>query len=375
MIFSFPCPTCQAPVRGETGGLKRRMVNCPACNASCQVPDNVPIAAGMTIGNGYKLERKLHDSSLGEQYLATDKNNRQVSVEVLSGETSKDQEKVSRLMQEIELVASLKHDNIVEAIEAGQDGEAYFLVTAFESGKNLDEILDAGPVEEKLALSYVAGIAKALQYAWESKKILHRDIKPANVFITDSGKAKLAGFGIAKSKEGQSLGLTGVGFTIGTAEYMSPEQIRAQEDLDFRADMYSLGILLYECLTGKLPFEDKAPIVLMQKHMDEIPVPANEVNDKVSEEASAVADKMLQKDRSDRQGSWAELIGELEGIISGAGIPVKAAPVQASGPMPPPRPGQAAAAAEGKSKTGLIIGIGVVVVIIIVVVLAMVMKK
>jgi len=381
MIFSFPCPSCGVAVRVETGVSKRKQATCGACNATCPVPDNPPIGPGVVIGNGYKLERKLHDSSLGENYLATDKGGRQVSVEVLSGETSRDQEKVTRLMQEIELMASLRHDNIVEAIEAGQDGDTYFLVTAFESGKNLKESLGTGGLPEKQALTYALGVAKALHYAWDAKKILHRDIKPANVFITDKGGAKLSGFGIAKSKEGQSLGLTGVGFTIGTPEYMSPEQIRAQEDLDFRSDIYALGVLLFECLTGRLPFTDQAPILLMQKHMDEKPPLVTEHNAEVSEETTALVDKMLEKDRSDRPNTWAELVTELEALINGTAAPAKTAATRGpSGPMPPPRPGapsgaKAAAKPEAaKSNTGIVIAAIAAVVVVIIIVIVFIVK-
>ena len=327
MIVPFNCPQCQAVIRAESGGLRRRLVPCPGCGANVQMPEKLTVGPGAIIGNGYRLERKLHDSSLGEVYLAVqEKSNRSVSVEVLSGQTSQDAEKVSRLMQEIELVAAMKHPNIVEAIEAGQDGETYFLVNAHEPGSTLEEYLKQhGTLEEKQALRLIGDVARGLKYAWEEKKVLHRDVKPANIFVTEAGQAKLAGFGIAKSSEGQSMGLTGVGFTIGTPEYMSPEQIKAADDLDFRADLYSLGCVAYECLTGELPFDEKAPILLMQKHMDETPVSPHERNPMVSAGASAVVEKMLKKGREERHASWDALLGELEKLAGATGA--KRAPI------------------------------------------------
>lgn len=320
MIIPFNCPHCGGTIKAETGGLKRRVVECTECGESVQVPENLAIGPGTVVGSGYRLERKIDDTSLGELFLASQENQgRFVGIEILSGETSRDQEKVTRLMQEIELVASMKHDHIVEAIEAGQDGDTYFLVTAYEAGETLEQKLRQGSaVAEKDALEYTAAIAAALDYAWREKKVLHRDIKPSTIYITKDNKAKLTGFGIAKSSEGQSLGLTGIGFTIGTPEYMSPEQIQAAEDLDFRADMYSLGIVLFEALTGGLPFQEKSPILLMNMHMDQAPDPVNSRNPSVSAGTTEIVAKMLAKSRDDRYPTWQALIDALKKAAAGA---------------------------------------------------------
>ncbi len=368
MIVPFDCPACGARIEAEMKGLKRRVVTCTSCNEQVQVPDDVGIGPGVVIGNGYRLDEKLGDSSLGENFLAT-REGRQFTVEVLSGETSRDQEKVTRLMQETDLVAQLKHPNIVEAVEAGQDSETYFLVTAYEPGQPLDQYLKAnGPLTSGEALDICIDIAEALQYAWEEKRILHRDIKPQNIFVTESGEARLMGFGIAKSSEGQSLGLTGVGFTIGTPEYMSPEQIRADDDLDFRSDLYALGIVLYECVVGELPFNETAPMLLIQKHMDEIPEPAIDRNPDVTPACSALIDKMLLKDRNDRHGSWQELINEMTQAKDSDGKVLASSPSVRAGHAPAPAP----VAAGGNNKALLILvgaGIGVVVILLLVLIL------
>ena len=292
----------------------------------------------MIIGNGYKLEEKLGESSLGDIYLATQESSGQkVTVEVLSGEMRQDEERVNRLLQEIELVAALQHPNIVQAIEAGQDSETYFLVTAYEPGKTLEEVLEGHKaLSEADAITYTSNISSALKHAWAEKRILHRDVKPANIHITDSGVAKLTGFGIAKSSQGQSLGLTGAGFTIGTPEYMSPEQIRASDDLNFASDMYALGIVFYEMLTGRLPFEETAPILLMQKHMDEDPEPANERNTDVSAASAEVVAHMLAKDPNERYASWQDLIDTLASVAQGSYKAAAAAPKQAAAPAAQP---------------------------------------
>ena len=366
MIIPFDCPRCGTKIEAETSGLRRRVVECSGCQESIQIPEDLAVCPGTVIGNGYRLERKLEDSSLGEMYLATQESQgRYVSIEVLSGETSQDEEKVTRLMQEIELVATLKHPNIFEAIEAGQDGDTYFLVNAYEPGVTLTEHLaENGPLDEAEALKIALAVAEALDHAWETKKILHRDVKPANIFVTTEGETRLTGFGIAKSSEGQSLGLTGVGFTIGTPEYMSPEQIKAEDDLDFRADLYSLGVVLYECLAGGLPFDETAPILLMQKHMDEVPEPVNTRNESVSESTTALVAQMLEKERDARGLVWRDVVAQMKSV-AGVGEPAAAPADAAAGP--------AAASGGKKIHPGVWIGIGAAVLLLIIIILVIVL--
>ncbi len=347
----FNCPHCNGQMEADEGGLKGRLVSCPHCGAQVKVPDEGTAATGDspeaavespaepeaaeepetkavhgeseglsegTIIRGiYKIEKRLGESSIGEMYVGsvvTD--GRKVQLEIIDGS---DQETIDRLSREIDILAAMQHPNIVRAFDAGQDGDIFFLASEFEEGETLYDILQQGPISESKALGYTKDIAKALDYAWEQRKILHRDIKPANIFITNNGVAKLMGFGIAKSGEGQSMGLTGVGFTVGTPEYMSPEQIKAEEDLDFRADMYSLGCVLYQMTTGNLPFDESAPILLMQKHMDEDPVPPNQVNPQVSAGCADVVATMMMKDRNERPESWNALTGLIDQALAGGG--------------------------------------------------------
>ncbi len=322
MIIPYTCPNCSNHVIDvEMKGLKHKVVTCPSCETETQVPDDLEICPGTIIGSGYKLETKIGESHLGDIYLALKEDEeRLVRIEILAGSVASDEESVTRFLQEIELMSTLTHENLLSALEAGQDGETYFLVTAHEPGLSLEDTLARDSVvEEKKVLNYMITISEVLGYTWDERKLLHRDLKPQNIFITENDVAKLTGFGIAKSSEGQSLGLTGVGFTIGTPEYMSPEQIRASEDLDYRSDLYALGVVMYEALCGELPFIDDAPILLMQKHMDELPVPVREKNPDVSEGCSALIDKMLAKEPEDRHQSWQELMDDANDVINSEG--------------------------------------------------------
>ncbi len=366
MIIPFNCPNCNSVIQAQFKGLRHKLVTCPSCNRETQMPDNIEIGPGVVIGSGYKLEKKVGHSHLGEIFLALkEPEGRLVRIEILSGSVTSDEESVTRFLQEIELMSSLQHPNLLSAVEAGQDGDTYFLVTAHEPGQSLEEIIKRdGKVEEKKILNYIISIAEVLQYTWDQRKLLHRDLKPQNIFITESGVAKLTGFGIAKSSEGQSLGLTGVGFTIGTPEYMSPEQIRASDDLDFRSDLYALGVVMYEALVGELPFTDNAPILLMQKHMDEIPIPVKDRNPAVSSGCSALIDKMLAKEPNDRQATWNELIAHARGVIESPG--------KDAGKAPGSTAADSAKPLQAKSPLAMV-GIGVAVVVIILIII-LVMK-
>ena len=372
MIIPYNCPNCDNVIQVEFKGLKRKLVSCSSCNKETQIPDDLGIGPGVIIGNGYKLEDKIGESHLGDIYLALKEDEgRLVRIEILSGSVTSDEESVTRFLQEIELLSSLKHDNLLPAIEAGQDNETYFLVTAHEAGMSLEERLRNGdPLDEKTAIKHLISIAEVLKYTWDERKLLHRDVKPQNIFITKDGKAKLTGFGIAKSSDGQSLGLTGVGFTIGTPEYMSPEQIRAAEDLDFRSDLYALGVVMYESLVGELPFVEEAPILLMQKHMDEIPVPVGERNSNISPACSAMVDKMLAKDCEDRHESWKSLIDEAnEVLVSPDKVKKKSAPAAAAQAAPRAAMAPESTTSQPVSKPfpiGIIIAvIGVIIVVVL----------
>ncbi len=291
--------------------------------------EQIGLLAGTKIAGKYSLERRVGESSLGEIYDATQEDGEGsscVRVEILSG--TMDDENVGRFLQEVELLATIDHPHILRIIDAGEDAGCYYLVTQSEAGGcTLDDyMLQHSPLAEREVMELMIPIVDALHYVWESKKLLHRDFKPNNVFITSDHQARLTGFGIAKSsEEGQSMDLTGIGFTIGTPEYMSPEQIRGSEDLDFRCDMYSLGIGMYEMVTGSLPFEEIAPLLLMQKHMDEPPEPANERNVNVSPECADLLNRMLKKDREDRYESWQALSDAMKSVAARSGSGVAAA--------------------------------------------------
>lgn len=282
------------------------------------------IVPGDFIGNGFEVDKKVGEGSMGDIYLAVQEEfDRIVQIKILPSHMTGDTEKVERFMQEINLTADLKHPNLISVIEGGEDNGRYYLATEYEAGITYKDYLGRyGPIKDTEALKITIQIASALQYIWNEKKLLHRDLKPRNFLINEDTKTvKLTDLGIAKVlEEGNTLDLTGAGFTIGTPEYMSPEQVRGDEDLDFRSDMYALGLTLYESVVGHLPFQEKSVMLLMQKQLNEAHIPANEANPNVGDACSGVINKMLAKDKRFRYDSWDAALDELNKATKGISI-------------------------------------------------------
>lgn len=281
------------------------------------------IEPGTVIGNGYEIDRKIGDGSMGEIYLAfSEERDKLVQVKILPSHMTDDQEKVERFLQEIKISASLKHPNLLSVIEAGEDNGRYYLVTEYEEGISFHDYIGRyAPIHEKDVLKILIQIAEVLNYAWKEKKLLHREVKPENILIKEgSNDAKLTDFGVAKVMEDDTLNLTGMGFTIGTPEYMSPEQVQGDENLDSRSDMYAMGLVLYEAVTKKKPFESENVMALMNMQMSEPHKSVQSVNAKVSDQCSELIDKLLEKDRKNRFLDWDDMIRSMKRVLDGKKI-------------------------------------------------------
>jgi len=282
-----------------------------------------PIEAGFIIGNGYEIDRKIGEGSMGEIYLAFDEeNDRLVQVKLLSPKVMGESEKIERFIQEMKITSSLSHENLLSVVEGGEDNGRYYLVTEYENGISFHDFIGRyAPLDEKEALNYLMQIAEVLAYAWDEKKLLHREIKPENILIKeDEKKAKLTDFGVAKTLDDDSMNLTGAGFTIGTPDYMSPEQVRGDDDIDFRSDMYAVGLVLYEALTGKKPFEAKNVMALMNMQMTQQHKPLKKVNPEVSDSCSTLLDRLLAKDRNQRFESWKDMLRAMKNVVDGKSV-------------------------------------------------------
>ena len=354
------------------------------------------IDPGTIIGNGYEIDRKVGSGSMGDIYLAfSEENDKLVQVKILPAHMTDDQEKVERFLQEIKITSTLTHPNLLSVLEAGEDNGRYYLVTEYEEGISYHDYIGRyGPLHEKDALNFLTQIAEVLNYAWKEKRLLHREIKPENILIKeDTKEAKLTDFGVAKPMSDEALNLTGMGFTIGTPDYMSPEQVRGDEDLDSRSDMYALGLVLYESLTKQKTFEADNVMALMNKQMVEDHKPVTKLNSKVSKYCSDLIDRLLCKNRDGRFKSWDELIKVMRKVSDGEPVPPlgdkvdkkseTAFPAQQTAASPgaednkvspstkPPTKPPIDTPAEKKGNGLLIAGVVIVVVIIVALVIAM----
>ena len=295
------------------------------------------------IDGRYVVERPLGGGGMARVYLAHDEVlDRDVALKILRDRYAEDEEFVERFRREARSAASLSHPNIVAVYDRGrtEDG-AYFIAMEYAPGGTLKErIRREGALTPAAAVGVAGQIADALWAAHE-KGVIHRDIKSQNVLVTRSGDVKVADFGIARATSSASSGATAEGFVLGTAGYMSPEQAKG-EPVGPASDLYSLGVVLYEMLTGSLPYEAESPIGTATRHVTE-PVPSpRRANPGVPEPLAALTMKLLAKRAEERYPGAAALAADLRRV--GSGLRPVAAGAQNTEkmtvPLPPLPPGK-----------------------------------
>ncbi|WP_028064513.1 protein kinase domain-containing protein [Solirubrobacter soli] len=269
---------------------------------------------GMQLSGRYRLDAQIGAGGMSTVYKAFDVNlERRVAIKLLHREMSADSDQLERFRREARAVAQLSHPHIVGVIDAGEDENRPYIVFEYVEGETLkDRIRRLGrlPVDE--ALAYAIEIARALGCA-HSHDIVHRDVKPQNVLIDPEGSAKVTDFGIARSLRDD--GLTADGRVLGTTDYVSPEQALGH-DVDGQSDIYSLGIVLYEMLTGDVPFHGENQISVAMKHVREDIPDIQAVRPEVSATTAAVLDRMTDKDLAHRYADVPSLVADLEDALA-----------------------------------------------------------
>jgi serine/threonine-protein kinase len=274
-------------------------------------------SAGARVG-GYEVLAKLGQGGMGAVFKARQISvDRIVALKVLPPRFSKNERYVKRFLREARAAARLNHPNIVQAIDAGfADGYHYFAME-FIDGRDLRSILEErDPLPESEALAIAAGIARALDAAHRAG-IIHRDVKPDNVLIGPDGVPKLADLGLARHRVRQEAGVTQAGRALGTPDYISPEQVRGLEDIDGRADLYSLGASLFRLLSGEKPFSGGTVEEVMIKHLHEIPPDLRTLKPDLSDATVTIVRKAMAKDRDRRYQSAAEMSEDIEHALAG----------------------------------------------------------
>lgn len=283
---------------------------------------------------GYQLLAKIGKGGMGTVYKARQISlDRIVAIKVLPKRFARDPAYVKQLYAEGKAAAKLNHPHIVGALDVGQteqDGKPihYFVMEFVEGNTVYDELMENIRYDEDEALPVMIAIAKALEHA-HAAGLIHRDVKPQNMMVTKEGVAKLADMGLARGAGGDAdedatAGDSGKKQVVGSPFYMSPEQIRNQDDIDFRTDLYSLGASFYYMVTGKPVFDEPTVAEVLKAHLTKQPEPAHEKNPQISVGLSQIIRVCLAKNRAERYDKTRHLVEDLEAVESG-GLPLHAA--------------------------------------------------
>jgi beta-lactam-binding protein with PASTA domain/tRNA A-37 threonylcarbamoyl transferase component Bud32 len=265
----------------------------------------------------YRIVRKLGMGGMANVYLAEDEVlGRRVAIKILNDRHAGDDQFVERFRREAKNAASLSHPNIVSIYDRGEAEGTYYIAMEYLDGRSLKELIVArGPAPIHLAVDYARQILAALRFA-HRHGIVHRDIKPHNVLVDGEGRLKVTDFGIARAGASQ---MTEAGSIIGTAQYLSPEQAKGAS-VDQTSDLYSVGVVLYELLTGVVPFSGDTPVEIAMKHLSTVPEPPSAKRADVPRDLDMVVMRALAKDPSERYQSAEEMDADLRRINRGVAI-------------------------------------------------------
>jgi serine/threonine protein kinase/predicted Zn-dependent protease len=290
--------------------------NFPHPNATIEVPKE-KLTTGSTFAGRYQIIEELGKGGMGKVYKVHDtKIKEKIALKLIKPEIAKDKKTIERFNNELRLARKIRHKNICQMFDLGEEKGTHFITMEFVPGQDLKGLIrQTGQLAVGTTINITKQICDGLTEAHKSG-VIHRDLKPSNIMIDKEGDVRIMDFGIARSLEAK--GITGAGVMIGTPEYMSPEQVEGKE-VDQRSDIYSLGIILYEMATGQVPFEGDTPFTIGMKHKGEMPQNPKELNTQISDDLNNVILRCLEKDKENRFQSTGEVHAELENI--GKGIP------------------------------------------------------
>ena len=319
--MSNKCPKCDFDNPDDT-------IYCGRCAAPLKPSIKIPIAqtetlrapreeltTGSTFAGKYQIIEELGKGGMGRVYKALDTQvNEKIALKLIKPEVALDSETIERFRNELKLARKIRHKNVCQMFDLNTSEGIHYITMEYVSGQDLKGLIrQSGRLAVETAVSIAKQICDGLEEA-HGLGIVHRDLKPGNIMVDRDGQARIMDFGIARSLKAK--GITGAGMMIGTPEYMSPEQVEGKE-VDPRSDIYSLGIILYEMVAGRVPFEGDTPFTVGVKHKSEIPRPPKELNAQIPEDLNRVILKCLEKEKGGRYQSAGELRSDLSRIAEG----------------------------------------------------------
>ncbi len=285
------------------------------------------IGVGEVVDGRYTVMSRIGSGGMADVYCAQDAQlGRRVALKVLYRRFAEDQEFVERFRREASAAAGLQHPNVVQVFDRGELQGTYYIAMEYLEGRSLKQLVrDEGPLAPARAVDITAQILRAARFA-HKRGIIHRDFKPHNVIVDDEGRVKVTDFGIARAGASD---MTETGAIMGTAAYLSPEQAQGHA-VSAQSDLYSVGILLYELLTGQVPFDAESAVTIALKQVSEEPTPPRAINPAVSPELEEVVLRAMQKDPARRFADADEFIAALEAVRE---LPARQGPGQRTGPL------------------------------------------
>jgi TolB-like protein/Flp pilus assembly protein TadD/tRNA A-37 threonylcarbamoyl transferase component Bud32 len=327
------CPKCQFENPDDT-------LFCGKCGTQLPSPEKAPVTktleipkeeltTGSTFAGRYQIIEELGKGGMGRVYKAHDiKINEKIALKLIKPEIAEDKKTIERFSNELKLARRIRHKNVCGMFDLGEEKGTHYITMEFIPGEDLKSLIRRiGQLPIGKSISIAKQICEGLAEAHRSG-VVHRDLKSNNIMIDKEGYARIMDFGIARSLDAK--GITDAGVMIGTPEYMSPEQVEGKE-VDQRSDIYSLGVILYEMVTGRVPFEGKTPFTIGMKHKGETPQNPKELNTQILDDLNHVILRCLEKEKSKRYQSTEELRSDLGNIEKG--MPATEVTVPAEKPM------------------------------------------